>query len=87
MRPNVLPGRNPIQLPDGRIVAIGPETLVISANEGLTWDYASANLPFSTPDGVVYSASEKAFFLWHNDCGNVVLNDALMRFDFDYETQ
>jgi len=87
MRANVLPGRNPIELPDGRIVAIGPKTLVVSSNHGITWDYASAYLPFATPAGVVYSATQRAFFLWHNDCGNVVLDDAVMRFDFDYETQ
>jgi hypothetical protein len=87
MPPNVLLPTTPIELPDNRIAAIGPQTLVVSANHGLTWDYASAYLPYSGAAGLVYSAHEKAFFIWHNDCAGFVLDDAVMRFDFDYQAR
>ena len=87
MPANVLTTASPIELPDGRIAALSREYLVVSANHGLTWDYASAKLPYLGSAGVVYSPTEKAFFIWRNDCGNAVLEDAVMRFDFDYETQ
>ena len=35
------------------------------------------------PAGVVYSPGRRAFFIWHWDCGAVVLPDAVMRFDYE----
>jgi len=87
MPPNILPPVAPIELPDGRIAAVGPKTLLVSANQGQTWDYASAAFPYDGPSGLAYSGTQKAFFIWRNDCNNVVLDDAVLRFDFDYESQ
>ncbi len=89
--PNVLVTNTPIELPDGRIAALGPQKVMVSADCGTTWHAASAALPYS-PTGLVYSAYERAFYVWHFDCtgmgnpGDPVPPDAIMRFAFDYRT-
>jgi hypothetical protein len=85
--PNQLAPQPPIELPDGRIVAMSRTSLVISADHGLHWDYASPRLPHENEGGVLYSATRKAFYITRWDCTNNVPVDAIMRFDFDYETQ
>jgi photosystem II stability/assembly factor-like uncharacterized protein len=76
----------PVELPDGRVVTIGNGHLVISKDQGKTWAQILPNPPFK-PNGVTYSARTKTFFIWHNDCGNVVLPDAIASAGFDYATQ
>jgi hypothetical protein len=73
----------PIELPDGRIVTVGDTTLVVSADQGETWQPLADALPF-TPNGVSYSAYRNAFYVWQWDCGEVVLADAIARFGYDY---
>jgi len=85
--PNQLASRAVIELPDGRIVALSQTSLVISADHGLHWDYASPRLPHEQAGSVMYSAKRKAFFITRWDCTDIVPVDAIMRFDFDYETQ
>jgi photosystem II stability/assembly factor-like uncharacterized protein len=68
---------HPIELPDGRLVSVGANNLVISADGGSTWSPFGATLPF-TPAGLIYSPGRRAFFVWHSDCGGVVLSDAVM---------
>jgi hypothetical protein len=79
---NNLQSVSPIELPDGRIVAVGGGNLVISADGGSTWTAIGDPLPFS-PAGLIYSPSRRAFFIWHWDCGGVVLPNAIMRLDLD----
>jgi hypothetical protein len=67
----------PVELSDGRLVAVGATHLVISADAGKTWSPFGASLPF-VPEGLIYSPSRRAFFVWHSDCGPVVLPDAVM---------
>jgi hypothetical protein len=78
---------HPVELPDGRIVAVGPSTLVISADEGMTWTPASTSLPYGDTQGVTYSTQEKAFYVWHFTCGFgmpiPVPADAVMRYAFE----
>ncbi|MGO9838168.1 MAG: hypothetical protein ACLP1X_28635 [Polyangiaceae bacterium] len=80
----------PIELPDGRIATLGPTYVMVSANHGATWSPATAALPYSDAVGIVYSAQEKAFYTWHFTCGFngpvPVPSDAIMKFDFDYQT-
>jgi hypothetical protein len=76
----------PIELVDGRLVALGSNTLVISADGGSTWSSIGSNLPYN-PSGsspFTYSATRKAFFISHFDCGGVVLSDAIMKLDYDF---
>jgi hypothetical protein len=72
----------PIELPDGRLVAVGNDHLMISADGAQHWSPIGEALPFA-PSGVTYSALTKTFFVWHWDCGDVVLPDAIMRAGFD----
>jgi photosystem II stability/assembly factor-like uncharacterized protein len=82
----VLLSIRPIELPDGRLVSANSEQVLISADEGKKWRPITVRMPF-TPIGVAYSADHKALFIWHNDCGQTVPEDAILRHDFDYETQ
>jgi photosystem II stability/assembly factor-like uncharacterized protein len=68
---------HPIELSDGKLVSVGATRLVISADGGSTWSPFGATLPF-TPAGVVYAPGRRAFFIWHSDCGDLVLSDAVM---------
>jgi hypothetical protein len=87
----VLVTGGPVALPDGRIAAIGRQSIMVSADCGATWHAASTALPYS-PTGLVYSPYEKAFYVWHFDCtgqsnpGDPVPANAIMKFDFDYLT-
>ena len=79
----------PVELPDGRIAALGSERILVSSDHGTTWKPASAPLPFQDTSGFVYSAEQKAFFIKHFQCAftvpDTVLPDAIMSFEFDYE--
>lgn len=86
----VMTTAEPVELPDGRIAALGTDNVIVSADQGVTWKYASAELPYKDAIGLVYSAAHKAFYVFHFSCGNgsvPVPPDAVMRFDFDYQSQ
>jgi len=67
---------HPIELADGKLVSVGANNLMISDDGGSNWSPFGAPLPF-TPAGVIYSPSRRTFFIWHWDCGAVVLPDAV----------
>jgi hypothetical protein len=71
------PRATPLELPDGRIVTVGGDHLIVSSNAGESWTNIGEPLPYQ-PAGVAYSRSQKTFFIWHNDCGEAVLADAIM---------
>jgi photosystem II stability/assembly factor-like uncharacterized protein len=77
---------HPIELPDGRIVAPGPKTLMISTDKGGTFNALGTAMPF-TPNSITYSPFRNAFFIEQFDCGNVVVADAISRYGFDYRAQ
>lgn len=76
----------PVELPDGRLVSVREGSLAISADDAETWSPIGEPLPFQ-PAGLTYSAATRSFFVWHWDCGNVVLSDAIQRAGFDYLAQ
>jgi photosystem II stability/assembly factor-like uncharacterized protein len=75
---------HPIEVSNGMLVSVGANNLVISADRGSTWSPIGAALPF-TPAGLIYSPGRNAFFIWHWDCGGVVLPDAVMSLDYDFQ--
>jgi hypothetical protein len=77
---------HPIELPDGRIVAQGGQTLMISTDKGKTFKPLGTMLPFN-PNSISYSPYRNAFFIEQFDCGNAVVAHAVSRFGFDYRTQ
>jgi len=80
----------PVELPGGRIAALGANYVIVSSDQGSTWAPASSALP-ATPNellhGLAYSTQRKAFYVWHNTCGfdgpNLVPADAVMRYDYE----
>jgi photosystem II stability/assembly factor-like uncharacterized protein len=77
---------HPIEIPDGRIVAVGPMTLMISSDKGVTFKPLGTTLPFA-PNSITYSPFRNAFYVEQFDCNNQVLADAISRYGFDYRTQ
>lgn len=81
----------PIELPDGRIVALGSTHLKASSDHGKTWQDVGEALPFPGGNcktyGFTYSADTKTFFINHNDCTGKLTSDAVWSSGFDYETE
>jgi photosystem II stability/assembly factor-like uncharacterized protein len=82
----------PAELPDGRVVILGKDHLLISSDKGVTWKPIGEPLPYSGGGydgarGPAYSARTKTFYIWRWDCGNSVLPNAIMSAGFDYTTQ
>jgi photosystem II stability/assembly factor-like uncharacterized protein len=83
----------PSELPGGRISAFGFKNIVITSDQGATWVPATTELPYNDQEfvaGFIYSAQQRAFFVWHNTCGFSgsvpVPENAIMRYEFDYES-
>ncbi len=78
---------SPIELPDGRIATLAQdaEGIVVSADQGASWQLATPTLPFLDGQGLTYSTQQKAFYLWHFSCTDNVPDDAIARSEFDYE--
>jgi hypothetical protein len=76
----------PIELPDGRIVAAGTKTLMVSSDKGVSFKPIGDTLPFA-PNTIAYSPYRNAFFIEQFDCNNAVPANAISRFGFDYRTQ
>jgi hypothetical protein len=69
---------HPIELPDGHIVSLSSQHVMISSDHGVNWQSFGPQLPF-TPVGISYSDSDKSFYIWQFDCGNKVLPNAIMK--------
>jgi photosystem II stability/assembly factor-like uncharacterized protein len=78
-----------VELPDGRFVTLGYNTLMISSDRGVSWNSLGPTFPWS-PWGVTYSTFRKAFYIWYFTCnfdgsGNPVPADAIVSWPFDYQ--
>jgi photosystem II stability/assembly factor-like uncharacterized protein len=87
--PGILTAVTPIELPDGKIVAVGTDHLMRSSDGGKSWSPIGAPLPFqligNEQGGITYSAKTRTFFLWHWTCsGGPLPADAVMSAGFDY---
>ncbi len=75
------------ELPDGRIVALGKDHLLVTS-DGKSWAPIGEPLPFAGANcgiyGFAYSALSKTFFIHHNDCKAVLLPTAIYSAGFDY---
>jgi hypothetical protein len=88
--PGFLQSFTPVELPDGRLAAVSLHHIVVSNDDGGSWHFVTPMFPYA-PNGFVYSAAEKAFFIWHSTCAGLaadgslpVPRDAIERFDYDY---
>jgi photosystem II stability/assembly factor-like uncharacterized protein len=75
---------DPVELPNGRIVTLGTDHLILSSDGGKTWSNIGETLPFK-PAAVTYSRSTKTFYVSQWDCGEFVLPNAIMSAGYDYE--
>jgi photosystem II stability/assembly factor-like uncharacterized protein len=82
---------SPVELPDGRIVALGKNNLLATSDGGKTWKQIGDPLPFPGANcgtySVTYSAWLKTFFINHNDCSGNVASSSIWSSGFDYTTQ
>jgi photosystem II stability/assembly factor-like uncharacterized protein len=74
----ILVNVHPIELPDGRIVSLSRQHVMISSDHGVNWQPFGPQLPFM-PIGISFADSDKSFYMWQFDCGNKVLPNALMK--------
>ena len=79
--PGAIKGSQVIELPDGKLAAVGGKSVKISSDHGASWVQFGDPAPVQ-PAGVVYSPDRKALFIWHWDCGNKVLPDGIFRCDY-----
>ncbi len=77
-------GASPIELPDGRIVSVSANAVVVSLDRGVNWTAVTTALPF-TPNGLTYSPFRRAFYASHFDCTNTMPSNAHARYGWDYE--
>lgn len=83
----VLKSLSPVELPDGKIAAVGSNAVLVSSDQGTTWTAISPALPYNDVVGLAYSAAQKAIYIWHFTCGAPPIQvpaDAVMKFPFDY---
>ncbi|MGA2864478.1 MAG: hypothetical protein ABSF95_08310 [Verrucomicrobiota bacterium] len=74
-------GAHVIELPDGRLAAVGANCIKVSSDKGSSWAQVAEPTPIQAA-GVVYSPERQAFFVWQWDCGNKVLPNAIFRCDY-----
>lgn len=77
---------SPIELPGGAIATLGNNGIMVSADDGATWNTIAPGLPIPqggdiTVGGLAYNAVTGAAYVWFWDCGNVVRPDAIWRCD------
>jgi hypothetical protein len=87
--PGAITTAHPVELPGGLLATLGPQYVVVSRDNGATWNPASAVYPAlsdagnAVPTGLVYSGG--SFYIWYQDCytfsGNEpVQSDAIFSF-------
>jgi len=93
---DVVESITPMELPDGRVVTVGPayavpQYVLASKDHGSTWTRVSSAMPNVMPwavTGIVYSVQRKAFYVWHWTCASVqevpVPTHGITSYAFDY---
>ncbi len=90
--PSLIAPASLAELPDGRIISVGKDHLLASADKGASWQPIGAPLPFpgggyDGARGVTYSALTKTFFVWRWDCSATVPENAIMSMGFDWQAK
>ena len=74
-----------VEMPDGRLLAVGNNNLFLSADHGSTWRQINPALPYA-PSSIAYSRFRKAIYAGHWTCSpTAVPADAIIRLSFDYQ--
>jgi hypothetical protein len=80
--PHADPAMSIIELPDGRIAATAGKSVVVSADKGASWETVGPPAPFDL-SGIAYSETRNAFYAWHSDCSDEIVDDSIARLDLD----
>lgn len=82
--PNSIDSRSLMVLPDGRLASLGDRFVIVSADQGESWQRVGPRMPYSA-NGLTYSPARNAFYAWRFDCvfgqDNPVPADAIIRLD------
>jgi len=82
--PNSRDSRSLLLLPDGRLASLGDSEVIVSADQGASWQRIGPDLPY-TANGLTFSPARNAFFAWRFDCvlgqDNPIPADAVIRLD------
>lgn len=84
--PGVIKGSQIIELPDGKLAATGGKNIKVSSDQGATWMPVCEPMPVP-PAGVIYAPARQAFFIWHWDCKDKVLTNAVWRHEYRMESK
>lgn len=76
----------PIELPDGRIAALGNHRVVVSEDKGEHWVVVSPVTPID-PVAITYSEVGRTFYIRRFTCEDDVPRDGILAYAWDYETQ
>lgn len=77
-----------VELPDGRIAALGDKRVLVSSDKGERWREVTTTTN-EQPIGIAYSSGAKAFYAWRWTCDQTtkVPSDAVLSYAFDFETE
>lgn len=74
-----------VELPDHRIAAVGKQAIMVSSDQGDSWQAVTTQLPFG-PFSLTYSSQRKAFYTSYFTCGASPLPvpaNAIARYDYE----
>ena len=78
--------RTPLELPDGRLAALQGKHVIVSADQGFSWQVVGGEAPIVIK-GLTYSSFRKAFYASTDSCDHPIPGSGLMKLAFDYETE
>lgn len=84
--PGVIKGSEIIELPDTRLATVAGKGLKVSSDHGATWTPVGEPTPVP-PVGVIYSPARQSFYIWHWDCKDQVLTNAVWRHEYRVESK
>jgi photosystem II stability/assembly factor-like uncharacterized protein len=80
---------NLVELPDGRLAAVGNQIVIVSADRGATWRSVGPGIGYVAM-GFAYSPYRNAFYIWDVACASPtndpIPTDAIMSLSFNYKT-
>jgi photosystem II stability/assembly factor-like uncharacterized protein len=80
----VIKGSRIIELPDGKLAVNGGKNIKVSSDHGASWTAVGEPTPVPIA-GLIYAPARQAFFIWHWDCKDKVLTNAVWRHDHRIE--
>jgi photosystem II stability/assembly factor-like uncharacterized protein len=76
---------SPLELPDGRLAAVSGDQVVVSADQGFSWATVGEAAPHIIKS-FTYLPARKAFYASTDSCNMAIPRNAIIKLDFDYET-